>query len=55
MLLLKTLSLFAITALAEITCYYLPYLWRKKAAPVWLLAPAAAQPTNCILGTYEMP
>ncbi|MBL6750694.1 MAG: YnfA family protein [Nevskia sp.] len=38
----KTLGLFVLTALAEITGCYLPYLWLKKDGPVWLLLPAAA-------------
>lgn len=37
-----TLGLFIITALAEIVGCYLPYLWLKKSAPVWVLLPAAA-------------
>lgn len=39
---LKTAALFVLTALAEITGCYLPYLWLNKGAPVWVLAPAAA-------------
>lgn len=38
---LKTISLFAVTALAEIVGCYLPYLWLRQAAPAWLLIPAA--------------
>lgn len=41
MLVLKTFILFVITALAEIVGCYLPYLWLKKNAPVWVLLPAA--------------
>jgi small multidrug resistance family-3 protein len=37
---LTTLGLFAVTALAEITGCYLPYLWLKGRAPVWALIPA---------------
>ncbi len=37
----KTLGLFVITAIAEITGCYLPYLWLRKGAPVWVLVPAA--------------
>lgn len=37
----RTLALFVATALAEIVGCYLPYLWLKKAAPVWVLLPAA--------------
>lgn len=40
--LLKTLGLFAATALAEIVGCYLPYLWLKQGKTVWLLVPAAA-------------
>lgn len=39
---LKTLALFVTTAIAEIVGCYLPYLWLKKEASVWLLIPAAA-------------
>lgn len=39
---LYTLGLFIITAVAEIVGCYLPYLWLKKSAPVWVLLPAAA-------------
>ena len=39
-MLLKTLFLFVLTALAEITGCYLPWLWLKKNGPVWLLLPA---------------
>ncbi|THJ23691.1 MAG: YnfA family protein [Nitrospira sp. CG24D] len=42
MLELKTVALFVATAIAEIVGCYLPYLWLKKAAPIWVLAPAAA-------------
>ncbi len=38
---LKTAGLFVITAIAEIIGCYLPYLWLKKGAPIWVLAPAA--------------
>lgn len=41
MILLKTVALFAITAVAEIVGCYLPYLWLKKDGPVWLLPIAA--------------
>jgi len=36
----KTLGLFLVTAVAEILGCYLPYLWLKKGASVWLLVPA---------------
>lgn len=39
---LKTLGLFAITAIAEILGCYLPYLWLKHDKSIWLLLPAAA-------------
>ena len=39
---LKTLLLFAATALAEIVGCYLPYLWLRQQASAWLLLPAAA-------------
>jgi len=38
---LKTLSLFTITAVAEIIGCYLPYLWLKQGYSAWLLVPAA--------------
>lgn len=38
---LKTLSLFIITALAEIAGCYLPYLWLKQDKSILLLIPAA--------------
>ncbi|HCS26806.1 MAG TPA: YnfA family protein [Spongiibacteraceae bacterium] len=39
---LKTIGLFAITAIAEILGCYLPYLWLKQGKSIWLLVPAAA-------------
>jgi small multidrug resistance family-3 protein len=41
MLVLKTLFLFVLTAVAEITGCYLPYLWLRKSGSPWLLIPAA--------------
>jgi len=38
---LKTITLFLITAVAEIVGCYLPYLWLKEGRSVWLLIPAA--------------
>jgi small multidrug resistance family-3 protein len=38
---LKTIALFVLTAVAEIVGCYLPYLWLKEGATVWLLVPAA--------------
>lgn len=38
---IKTLLLFFATALAEIIGCFLPYLWLRKSASVWLLLPAA--------------
>ena len=40
-MLIKTVLLFFITALAEITGCFLPWLWLKKGASTWLLVPAA--------------
>ena len=37
----KTVGLFAITAIAEIVGCYLPYLWLRDRAGVWVLVPAA--------------
>lgn len=41
-MLIKTALLFFITALAEITGCFLPWLWLKKGGSTWLLLPAAA-------------
>jgi small multidrug resistance family-3 protein len=41
MLVIKTLCLFALTALAEILGCYLPYLCLRRGHSPWLLAPAA--------------
>ena len=38
----KTLSLFIVTAVAEIVGCYLPYLWLKRNGSAWLLVPAFA-------------
>jgi small multidrug resistance family-3 protein len=37
----KTTALFVITAIAEIVGCYLPLLWLRNLAPVWVLVPAA--------------
>ncbi|WP_201593390.1 YnfA family protein [Psychrobacter sp. Pi2-51] len=37
---LKTLGLFALTALAEIIGCYLPYLWLREDKSIWLLVPS---------------
>ena len=39
---MKTLLLYLGTALAEIVGCYLPWLWLRQGASVWLLVPAAA-------------
>jgi len=39
---LRTIGLFAITAICEIAGCYLPYLWLRKGMSIWLLVPAAA-------------
>ncbi|WP_027351148.1 YnfA family protein [Halotalea alkalilenta] len=41
MLILKTVALFFVTALAEIIGCYLPYLWLREGKSAWLLVPAA--------------
>jgi small multidrug resistance family-3 protein len=41
MFVLKTLTLFILTALSEIIGCYLPYLWLQHGKPAWLLLPAA--------------
>ncbi len=38
---LQTIALLFLTALAEITGCYLPYLWLKEGKSIWLLVPAA--------------
>jgi small multidrug resistance family-3 protein len=40
MLEIKTISLFIVTAVAEIIGCYLPYLWLSKGRSIWLLVPA---------------
>jgi small multidrug resistance family-3 protein len=39
---MKTAALFVVTALAEITGCYLPYLWLKRNGSPWLILPGAA-------------
>ncbi len=39
---IKTVLLFAVTAVAEILGCYLAYLWLRQGRPVWLLLPSAA-------------
>jgi small multidrug resistance family-3 protein len=41
MMVLKTVGLFVVTALAEIIGCYLPYLWLQEGHSAWLLIPAA--------------
>ncbi len=41
MLLIRTVALFVLTAVAEIVGCFLPYLWLKKDHSAWLLVPAA--------------
>ena len=38
---IKLFGLFLFTAVAEIVGCYLPYLWLRQGASIWLLAPAA--------------
>jgi small multidrug resistance family-3 protein len=40
-LILKTLGLFVVTAVAEIVGCYLPHLWLKQRTTGWVLVPAA--------------
>jgi small multidrug resistance family-3 protein len=42
MLIVRTLGLFVLTAVAEILGCYLPYLWLRKHGSPWLLVPALA-------------
>jgi small multidrug resistance family-3 protein len=37
----QTLALFIVTAMAEITGCYLPYLWLRQGGSAWLVLPAA--------------
>lgn len=37
----KTIALFVLTACAELTGCYLPYLWLRKGGSFWLLLPGA--------------
>jgi small multidrug resistance family-3 protein len=41
MLILKTLAIFTLTALAEIVGCYLPFVWLRQHGSAWLLVPAA--------------
>lgn len=38
----STTGLFIVTAIAEIVRCYLPYLWLKDRAPIWVLFPAVS-------------
>lgn len=38
---IRTVLLFGATAIAEIVSCYLPYLWLRGRASVWVLLPAA--------------
>ncbi len=42
MLIVRTLGLFVLTAVAEILGCYLPYLWLREQGSPWLLVPALA-------------
>ena len=42
MRMVTTSGLFVATAIAEIAGCYLPYLWLRQRAPLWVLVPAAA-------------
>jgi small multidrug resistance family-3 protein len=42
MLIVRTLGLFVVTALAEIVGCYLPYVWLERGGSPWLSVPAAA-------------
>jgi len=41
LLILKSLGLFILTAVAEIVGCYLPYLWLREKGSAWILIPAA--------------
>ena len=36
---IKTIAIFSLTAVAELTGCYLPYLWLRKGGSLWLLLP----------------
>ena len=38
---IKTVALFILTAVSEIVGCYLPYLWLRQSASIWVLLPAA--------------
>jgi small multidrug resistance family-3 protein len=38
---IKTVVLFILTAVSEIVDCYLPYLWLRQSASIWVLLPAA--------------
>jgi small multidrug resistance family-3 protein len=38
---IKTVVLFILTAVSEIVGCYLPYLWLRQSASIWVLLPAA--------------
>lgn len=40
----KVMGLFLLTAVAEITGCYLPYLWLRQGKTPWLLLPGAVTP-----------
>ena len=40
-MIIKTCILFVVTAIAEISGCYLPYVWLRKGGSPWLLIPAA--------------
>lgn len=42
MLVMRTVGLFLLTAVAEILGCYLPYLWLRRGQSGWLLLPAAS-------------
>lgn len=39
-MLIKSISLFILTAIAEIIGCYLPFLWMREGKSIWLLVPA---------------
>jgi small multidrug resistance family-3 protein len=41
MVVVRTVGLFVLTAIAEILGCYLPFLWLRRGQPAWLLLPAA--------------
>lgn len=55
MLVLRTVALFALTAVAEILGCYLPYLWLRQGRSAWLLVPGAVSLAAFALAAHVAP